>query len=501
MELFTNLADITQSDFILMLIKLSAYIIPFFLIPAAFKAGMGAFSAITGMMSDRSRGFFDKQRKKRQGIYDTNKARMKAGERFNNRGLNALTSRASTSRFGLTGKGRAAYQQKINNSGNEFAKSAQAQGVQHNDDALAAMTYGSAAEAHSMLTRSIADGGFGFDAGRARSAVAAAQASGGFGRNRQVWAAAQLARTGTGYENIEQVAKTIARVSHGNEGQAAALAGDINASTKQVARNDLAPGFGTLNTLARAEMGRGGPAPTQDDYHIATRDAWNSGDINTMVRNKGPGMEAFATSFESVLANPNATAIDKRDAAIALAEMHASLPGATAGNQQYINDTLNQVLGPNWDDGRPIETQLSAVLAAQGVTTTATEINQRARKYGSSVPPGAQGAGGQPPAGPTPPPAAPPSDRQLKKDIRLLDTLPGGIRIYSFRYFWDDQQYVGVMAQDLLESHPDAVITGPDGYYRVNYTMLGIRMLTYEQWQEDHTLLFNTNISLEVPLA
>ncbi len=415
MEIVITFADITQSDFVLLLIKLSAYIIPFFLIPAAFKAGMGAFGAITGMMTDRSRGFFDKQRKKRQGMYDYNKGRMKSGERFNNRGLNALTSRASTKNLGFGRKGAAAYQQKVNNSAADFSKSALAQGIQHNDDGLAALTYGSAAEARANLTRSIADGGFGFDEDRARNAVAAAQAAGGFGRNRQVWAASQLSRTGTGYENIEQVTKTIARVSHGNSGQAAALAGDINASTKQVARNDLAPGFGTLNTLAQAEMNRNTPNPSRDDYHIATRDAWNSGSIGTMVNNKGSSMANFTTAFESVLSNPNATPVDKRDAAVALAEMHAALPSASAANQQYINDSMRQ-LGIDYERTTPetftdaagniqtrdryvtVEEQLSEILANQGVVMSAQELNQSARKYGSSVPtPERQGQQEQPP--------------------------------------------------------------------------------------------------------
>lgn len=307
---FYNFADVTQSDFIVLIVKLMAYIIPFFLIPAAFRAGMGAFGAVTGMLSDRSRGFFDKQRKYRQGKYDYNKQRMRNGERFNNRGLNALTSRASTKNLGYGRRGKAAYQQKINNSGGEFGKSGQAAGIQHNDDALAALTYGSAIEAQRNLTKSVADGGFGFSEERAKQAVAAARSAGGFGRNRQVWAASQLAKTGTGYENLEQVSKTIARVSHGNAGQAAALAGDINSATKGVGRHDLAPGFSKLNDLALGEMGhvsKNGVAQgidrvhTADSaaYHAATVAAARGVDPVTAVRQKPGAVERLADSLAS----------------------------------------------------------------------------------------------------------------------------------------------------------------------------------------------------------
>lgn len=42
---------------------------------------------------------------------------------------------------------------------------------------------------------------------------------------------------------------------------------------------------------------------------------------------------------------------------------------------------------------------------------------------------------------------------------------------------------MGVMAQDLLHSHPSAVITDKNGFYAVNYAMLGLRMCTIEEWE------------------
>jgi hypothetical protein len=74
------------------------------------------------------------------------------------------------------------------------------------------------------------------------------------------------------------------------------------------------------------------------------------------------------------------------------------------------------------------------------------------------------------------------SDIRLKRDIALLQHLPNGIGLYRYRYTWNDQVYVGVMAQEVANIVPDAVIRGPDGYLRVNYARLGLRLLTWEEW-------------------
>ncbi len=58
--------------------------------------------------------------------------------------------------------------------------------------------------------------------------------------------------------------------------------------------------------------------------------------------------------------------------------------------------------------------------------------------------------------------------------------------LYAFKYLDDDTEYVGVMAQDVLKVRPDAVSTGPDGYYRVNFAKLGIRMVTQAEWDASH---------------
>ena len=77
------------------------------------------------------------------------------------------------------------------------------------------------------------------------------------------------------------------------------------------------------------------------------------------------------------------------------------------------------------------------------------------------------------------------SDIRLKRDITLLGRLDNGIGRYRYRYLWSDTIYVGVMAQEVLDIVPEAVITGADGYYRVNYARLGLRLMTWQQWLDD----------------
>jgi endosialidase-like protein len=85
---------------------------------------------------------------------------------------------------------------------------------------------------------------------------------------------------------------------------------------------------------------------------------------------------------------------------------------------------------------------------------------------------------------PSPPPV---SDSRLKMNVTPVAKLPNGLRLYSFQYRHDPTTtYVGVMAQDLLNSENsrfrDAVVVSANGYYAVNYDALGLKMLTLDEW-------------------
>lgn len=74
------------------------------------------------------------------------------------------------------------------------------------------------------------------------------------------------------------------------------------------------------------------------------------------------------------------------------------------------------------------------------------------------------------------------SDRRLKRDLVLLRRLDNGIGLYRFRYKWSDTLYVGVVAQEVAAAAPAAVTRGSDGYLRVDYRRIGLRLKTWGQW-------------------
>ena len=74
------------------------------------------------------------------------------------------------------------------------------------------------------------------------------------------------------------------------------------------------------------------------------------------------------------------------------------------------------------------------------------------------------------------------SDIRLKHGIALLGRLDNGLGLYRFSYNGSDKAYVGVMAQEVEKVAPDAVVRGEDGYLRVYYERLGLRMQTWDEW-------------------
>jgi len=78
------------------------------------------------------------------------------------------------------------------------------------------------------------------------------------------------------------------------------------------------------------------------------------------------------------------------------------------------------------------------------------------------------------------------SDRRVTSDATQVGTLENGIKVYAFKYLWEDNVRVGVLAQDLLE-RPDskaAVLTLANGLLGVDYESLGLRMATEAQFKQ-----------------
>ena len=67
------------------------------------------------------------------------------------------------------------------------------------------------------------------------------------------------------------------------------------------------------------------------------------------------------------------------------------------------------------------------------------------------------------------------SDARLKTNIELVEQIDG---INMYTWDWKDEEmsspmHYGVIAQEVAETHPEAVMTGDDGYLMVDYSKLG----------------------------
>jgi hypothetical protein len=90
------------------------------------------------------------------------------------------------------------------------------------------------------------------------------------------------------------------------------------------------------------------------------------------------------------------------------------------------------------------------------------------------------------------------SDIALKRDIVLLGHLASGLGYYRFSYLGSDKAYVGVIAQEVQRLMPEAVTRGADGYLRVYYEKLGLKLRTYRDWLASAAKIPMEKIPMEV---
>lgn len=68
------------------------------------------------------------------------------------------------------------------------------------------------------------------------------------------------------------------------------------------------------------------------------------------------------------------------------------------------------------------------------------------------------------------------SDIRLKTDITVVGAHENGLPLYEFRYIEGTTRYRGVMAQDVMNHTPEAVLVMPNGYLAVDYELIGMEM-------------------------
>jgi hypothetical protein len=289
-----------------------------------------------------------------------NGTRFIPGSRTAANAVNRITAGAATGisgHFGLpTARGRAAIGQMRFGAADQLAKSEAFHRIKENDDALRAATYRSSGEAMSALIARWGNNEEG--RARARNAVAAVQTSVGFGAVQQIASSKAMIDTGTAYENMEDWARTAARVSNGNKGVLADVVGYGNAAAKKN-RMDLTPGYGDLFRVAERVM-EGGRV-TQGTWDGLTIQALrNSGapttiasqakkavyDNLTAIAQRSEGARrsaatADAYGFADAGFTPDAMRSEIIDMAVELARANYAAGSAQASSQAFSTiDTL-----------------------------------------------------------------------------------------------------------------------------------------------------------------
>lgn len=289
----------------------AAFFLPYLALPFAFRLAGGAIATIAGLANDRGRGGFDRLKGYRQNKAAQNMADLKTGNRFNERSfkvpgavpflggrrfspggrLNRMSAGAAMGvkgRAGFGEQGKAAAEQRDMLAAAAYSKTDQAQAAQYNDGLLQAQTYSSESIARERMAKD-----FGVSQAEAESSIKQAKANGGFGRAQQIFATQQLAATGTGYADMDQMNRTIARVSNGNESVASSLVGNMRSSADRAGRYDLKASYNTQRKLALEAMAdtSGNYQVSPDKLNAAMIDAVHGADAMSRARAK-PGASA-----------------------------------------------------------------------------------------------------------------------------------------------------------------------------------------------------------------
>ena len=202
----------------------------------------------------------------------------------------------------------------------------------------------------------------------------------------------------------------------------------------------------------------------------------------SLLKQLGPGCETSTPGIEA-LANfqqrKTETEFGARRGDLSLFEQLAL--SSQAGRQGQGTDTLNKLLGISGIQTGNVG-QLGQIAQGFGGIGASLQGDRAMRNQANIASIGARGEaraglfggigallgpllGNQFPQGL--------SDISLKEDIELLGKSPSGINIYSFKYIGEEDNYQGVMAQEV----PWASTPDEKGYYSVDYSKLDVEFI------------------------
>jgi hypothetical protein len=507
------------------IMKVLFLVLPYILLPLAFRLAGGLMATIFSLTNDKTRGAFD-----RVSNFRRNQVKNRVDDAVNGTGKTWLSKNTGVagvvgrplgsvyrrgrmaSEHGIRGLGGATYTaglQKLREAraqealkedmgrgaGDDDANAiAQREGMTSGEFVRQYMQRTNADEGRARLALRTLETGYGAKVGSDAMAVAAykARAMSGTG-----YGADENGDYGSYHEVTEDAARMVARGLISTQDAASA----IKANQKRADLNGI--GFGTwMGQIDRsAERVRANPNATgaalitDDEARDMRTEASNSSQPHMMMGGRHEAIRALAPQMVENLndtiahvdANGNPVGTDE----VALGRQLARI--ASAYDQSGSNPLQGEILA-----NTVLDQTLVRAAADPRFQTTDANGNQRAmnvremidyygrtddsflamrREYNTQA---AQAAAQQ---GGIQQQQQQQSDRRLKRDIHAIDTTPNGITLYRFKYLWSDQVYIGVMAQDILNTHPEAVTLNPNGFYSVNYGILGVRFCTIEEWE------------------
>jgi hypothetical protein len=305
----TSGGDDALNSALTILVKLTVYIGPFFFILAVFKWAGGAFGSLTGMVNDRGKGVFDRQKKyrgeKRKGIRSDIRAgnRFKGGSRLADSVNTRLQGAAAIKEAGMKGlydkdrrdtvRDKIAAEEK-----KHMSEDISLQTKLKNDDFAHILTMETEAERMEYLANK------GYDTkSSGKEAKAATMYRKQYGDHAVAMAAIDAkAASKTSYtDGIESMLEDIKRASHGDEALAMSMLGSATGAAAAAGRFDLGGGsYGEKANMLKAVMradqadengmvtitDRAGNAVVNEDGSVASYNVSQAGAINARQAEK-----------------------------------------------------------------------------------------------------------------------------------------------------------------------------------------------------------------------
>ena len=185
------------------------------------------------------------------------------------------------------------------------------------------------------------------------------------------------------------------------------------------------------------------------EYNTSKNNAYDNflGSMYDNATNSMTGSNNAINAYNNALMNQNSTILSERNQPIN--EITALLGNTQVSSPSFVNTP-------------------SAAMAGTDVAGLMSQAQANRTSQNNAVLGGLAGIGGSLASGWAM------SDERMKENKKKIGKLNDGTDVYSFDYKpkMGGGFSIGVMAQDIEKSHPDAVKKGDDGFRRVNYKKL-----------------------------